>query len=172
MADLEYEDIQHLLSRPAASVRARSAGGRSCRARWPRRARRRCCRRCSPARAGAAAPIGDHDGILVLIQCGGGNDGLNTLCPIGDPAYRSARPRSPSRRASALTIAPGFGLHPSLPKLKARYDQGKVAIVRGVGQTNNDLSHFSSTANWMAGTHHHRSLHRLDGALARRPARR
>ena len=43
-------------------------------------------------------PIGDHDGILLLIQCGGGNDGLNTLCPTGDATYRSVRPSLASPR--------------------------------------------------------------------------
>jgi len=31
---------------------------------------------------------------LVLIQLAGGNDGLNTLVPLGDEAYHRARPTS------------------------------------------------------------------------------
>ena len=45
--------------------------------------------------AGAMAqePI-DRDGrVLVVIQLAGGNDGLNTVIPIGDDAYYRLRPR-------------------------------------------------------------------------------
>jgi uncharacterized protein (DUF1501 family) len=43
------------------------------------------------------------------------------------------------------------GLHPSLPRLAARYQAGKVALVRGVG-TNGDGSHFVTQDILMAGT--------------------
>ncbi|MCU1454578.1 MAG: hypothetical protein JWN46_2724 [Acidimicrobiales bacterium] len=98
----------------------------------------------------AAGPLAATDGVLVVIQMGGGNDGLNTLVPLGNGAY--AKARGSLAVTNALPIAPGFGLHPKLVKLKARYDAGQVAIVRGVGQPVPDLSHFSSTAAWMAGT--------------------
>ncbi len=158
MVDLEYEQVQRLLSRPVSSIRnqvGRRAFLQGAVASAGASVLLPSMLRGSPASSAAsaaAAPIGATDGILVIIQCGGGNDGLNTLCPTGDTAYRSARPTLAIPAASALSVAPGFGLHPSLPKLKARYDDGKVAIVRGVGQVNDDLSHFSSTANWMAGT--------------------
>ena len=35
----------------------------------------------------AAGPIGDHDGVLVVIFMYGGNDGLNTLVPYTDANY-------------------------------------------------------------------------------------
>ena len=36
-------------------------------------------------------------------------------------------------------------------KLKARFDQGDVAVVQGVGYPNPDLSHFTSMGIWMNG---------------------
>jgi uncharacterized protein (DUF1501 family) len=48
------------------------------------------------------------------------------------------------------------GLHPALPRVKALYDQGKVAVVRGVGYQPPDLSHFTSMGimmnAWSGGT--------------------
>jgi uncharacterized protein (DUF1501 family) len=101
--------------------------------------------------AAFAAPLGANDGILVVIQMGGGNDGLNTVVPTGQSKYYDLRKSLAIAESAALNIAPGIGLHPNLVKLKQRYDQGKVAVVQGVGWGNNDLSHFDCTANWMAG---------------------
>lgn len=150
MPDLEYEDIQALLSTPADHV--------------PGQVSRRLFLGGALASAGslallpsffdplaaAATPVGPDEGILVVLQLGGGNDGLNTLVPRGSSRYQSLR--GALAITNPLPITSGFGLHPSLPKLKARYDAGKVAVVQGVGQTGDDHSHFSSTATWMAGT--------------------
>lgn len=100
----------------------------------------------------ACKPVGKlDDGILIVLHLGGGNDGWNTVVPIGNGPYRD------KRRNLAITnplpLDASFGLHPALPKLRDRFTAGKVAIVQGVGQTTvDDLSHFSSTASWMAGT--------------------
>lgn len=99
----------------------------------------------------AAPPVGANEGILVLIMMEGGNDGLNTVVPTGESRYYQIRPRLAIPAAQALPIAPGLGLHPSLGKLKARFDQGDVAVVQGVGYPNPDLSHFSSMGIWMNG---------------------
>jgi uncharacterized protein (DUF1501 family) len=99
----------------------------------------------------AAPPVGDTEGILVVIQMGGGNDGLNTLVPTGTSRYYTLRNRIAIPAANALPVANGYGLHPSLAKLKTRYDAGHVAIVRGAGYQPPDLSHFTSTDLWMQG---------------------
>lgn len=101
--------------------------------------------------AAAATPLGAGEGILVVLHLGGGNDGLNMVVPIGNSAY--LHQRANIAITDPLPLTSTLGLHPSLPKLKARYAAGKVAVVQGVGQsTASDLSHFSSTASWMAGT--------------------
>ena len=150
MTDLELPEIQRLLSVPAD----RSPGNVS-RRRFLQGALAAGTLATSPVwfdhLAAAATPVGASEGILVVIHLGGGNDGLNTVVPIGDAAYRSLR--GSLAITSPLPLSSTFGLHPALPGLKARYDAGKVAIVHGVGQTTvSDLSHFSSTASWMAGT--------------------
>ena len=99
-----------------------------------------------------ASPIGPSDGVLVMVQLGGGNDGLNTVIPIGDGAYYAARRRIAIPASTALPIGSGMALHPNLTRLKQRYDAGHVAVVQGVGYANPDLSHFNSIATWMRGT--------------------
>jgi uncharacterized protein (DUF1501 family) len=47
-----------------------------------------------------------------------------------------------------LRIDNRYGFHPSLPEIKAMYDQGKVAIIAGVGYPKPDRSHFRSMDIW------------------------
>lgn len=75
-------------------------------------------------RAYAAPPIGPSDGVLVLLMLEGGNDGLNTLVPYTNTAYYGARNRIAIPPAQVLALNSSYGLHPAMPKLKARYDQG------------------------------------------------
>jgi uncharacterized protein (DUF1501 family) len=90
------------------------------------------------------------DRTLVVVELAGGNDGLNTVVPMTDPVYRSLRPTLGVTNAIALDDT--IGLHPELAKLAARYHDGHVAIVEGVGYPNPDLSHFASLAYWWSGT--------------------
>lgn len=150
MTDLELPEIHRLLSVPAERV-----PGQVSRRRFLQGALAAGSLASSPIwfdhLAAAATPVGATEGILVVIHLGGGNDGLNTVVPIGNGTYRSLR--GSLAITDPLPLSTTFGLHPALPALKARFDAGKVAIVHGVGQsTVNDLSHFSSTASWMAGT--------------------
>jgi uncharacterized protein (DUF1501 family) len=101
--------------------------------------------------AAASTPLAADDTILVVVMLGGGNDGINTLVPVGDSRYAALR-RNLSVASGAHAVGSGLALHPSLGRLAARYHQGKVAIVRGVGDPTLDRSHFSSMASWMAGT--------------------
>lgn len=104
-----------------------------------------------PLQAFAAPPIGPKDGVLVIVALEGGNDGLNTLIPYEDPRYYQLRDQVSIPAAQVLPVGSGLGFHPSLPKLKARFDLGQVAAVRGVGYQTPDLSHFTSMGIVMNG---------------------
>ena len=39
-----------------------------------------------------------NDHVLVILQLGGGNDGLNTVVPYADPAYLAGSPNDRDRR--------------------------------------------------------------------------
>jgi len=97
----------------------------------------------------AAPPLGSHDPILVLVMLAGGNDGLNMVVPIQDSNYLQLRPTIGLTSSQTLNISPSVGLHPSFTNLKARYDNGQVAIIRGVGYNPPDFSHFTSMGYWM-----------------------
>jgi len=83
---------------------------------------------------------------LVVVELAGGNDGLNTVVPYADPAYARLRPTLGV--PNPIHLDDEIGLHPSLPKLAARYQAGHVAIVEGVGYSPPNLSHFESLATW------------------------
>lgn len=90
--------------------------------------------------------------IMVLMQLGGGNDGLNTLIPLENDHYRRARPRLGQVENAALRLTDDVGLHESLTGLKALYDDGLLGIVQGVGYPNPNRSHFRSTEIWHTGS--------------------
>lgn len=98
------------------------------------------------------------DRVLVVIQLGGGNDGLNTVIPYGDDRYYTLRPqlaipapgqgRGGQAGALALDSKLGLGLHPNLTGLKDLFDEGVASIVQGVGYPNPNRSHFTSMDIW------------------------
>ncbi|HEY5273192.1 MAG TPA: DUF1501 domain-containing protein [Acidimicrobiales bacterium] len=102
--------------------------------------------------AEAAAASAAGEGTLVLLTLYGGNDGLNTVIPIGDSAYASQRGSVAIAPDKVLSLGNGFGLNPSLTALKAVWDAGQLAIVRGVSYPNASLSHFQSMDIWQSGS--------------------
>ena len=86
--------------------------------------------------------------ILVVLQLSGGNDGINTLIPFADPNYSQLRPSLGFAANEVLHLTDSVGLNPNLSKLKTMYDQGKVAVVQGVGYPNPNRSHFRSMDIW------------------------
>lgn len=97
--------------------------------------------------ARAARP--ERDGrILVVVQLDGGNDGINTVVPFGDEDYARHRRalRIPADRLCKLTDR--VGLHPAMRPAADLIEDGRLAIVQGVGYPNPDRSHFRSMAVW------------------------
>jgi uncharacterized protein (DUF1501 family) len=86
--------------------------------------------------------------VLVVVTLYGGNDGLNTVIPAGDPAYRAARPGLAYSAEETLPLADGLALHPALTGLHGLWNDHRLAIVRGVGYPKPDHSHFRSMAIW------------------------
>src|SRR5215510_4433841 len=89
--------------------------------------------------------------ILVVVELSGGNDGLNTVVPFGDPAYYRARPRLGISEREVIKIADGFGFHPSMVGFERLYKDGLLGVVHGCGYDHPSLSHFSSMGFWHTG---------------------
>jgi uncharacterized protein (DUF1501 family) len=100
------------------------------------------------SRSVAANPTGK---ILVVFEWFGGNDGLNTIVPYGDPLYYKHRPTIGIGEADVLKIDAQFGWHKSMRGMKNLYDEGKLAIVQGVGYEQPSFSHFTSISFWHTG---------------------
>jgi uncharacterized protein (DUF1501 family) len=97
------------------------------------------------------------DRVLVVVQLGGGNDGLNTVIPYSSRQYYRLRPGlavpapgdgSGQQAAIKLDDGRGTGLHPSLGGFKELIDDGVASIVQGVGYPNPNRSHFTSMDIW------------------------
>jgi uncharacterized protein (DUF1501 family) len=98
--------------------------------------------------ASARAAEQRGESVLVVIQLSGGNDGLNTVIPYADDAYRRGRPSLGIGADRALKIDDYVGFHPSMSGFARLLEDGKLGIVQGVGYPNPDRSHFSSMDIW------------------------
>jgi uncharacterized protein (DUF1501 family) len=106
-----------------------------------------------------------QDRTLIMIELKGGNDGLNTLVPISDPAYVTLRPRLALKEAELLPLNDKLALHKELAPILPWWQQGELAIVQGLGYPQPNLSHFRSIEIWETAS---RSNEYLDnGWLAR-----
>lgn len=114
------------------------------------------CQASSPD-AGPTAVAGDargadDPGVLVIVTLNGGNDALNTVAPVGDPRYADLRGELALDPAAAHDLGDGLGLHPALVGTKALWDEGRLAVVHGVGFDGLDRSHFHCMDVWQAGS--------------------
>jgi uncharacterized protein (DUF1501 family) len=111
---------------------------------------------CAPAvpqflAATARAAEQDKDGtVLVVLEMGGGNDGLNTVIPYVDDLYHKARPTLRLTKRNTIRVNDHIGLHNSLSGLQPLLNDNHLAIVQGVGYPNPDRSHFESMDIWQS----------------------
>ncbi|MEM8488010.1 MAG: DUF1501 domain-containing protein [Bacteroidota bacterium] len=114
----------------------------------------------TPIRAMAESPLirelraQNSNRVLVLVQLGGGNDGLNTVVPYENDIYYQERPNIAIDKTTAQSFAVGqdMGLHPSLNYFNAAFQEGNMALLQNVGYPDPNLSHFRSTDIWLTGS--------------------
>ena len=80
------------------------------------------------------------DPVLVVFQLTGANDYLNTVIPYTDPNYRDARPRVGIPEDKVIPIDDELAFNPQMAPMKKLFDEGKMAIVHGIGYENSPRS--------------------------------
>lgn len=104
----------------------------------------------------------DSDKKLIFIFQNGGNDGINTLIPTGDPDYNTTtRPTLYIPPNLALDTGNGFAqLHPRLQPMMEIFNNstlngqpgpGNLAVLHRIGYSGQSQSHFDSEQYWQNG---------------------
>jgi uncharacterized protein (DUF1501 family) len=95
----------------------------------------------------------NNDRILVIVQLGGGNDGLNTVLPLDQYSnLAAARANILIPDTSALRLGSfQAGFHPVMTGMKTLYDQQRLTVVQNVGYANPNFSHFRSSDIFLSG---------------------
>ena len=88
------------------------------------------------------------DPVVVVVQLSGGNDYLNTVVPYTSDEYYDARPTVALGQDQVLHLNDQIGLHPQMASIRDMYNEGKAAIIHGVGYPNQPRSHFRSMDIW------------------------
>ena len=88
------------------------------------------------------------DRSLVVVQLSGGNDCLNTVVPYTNGHYYDHRPSVAIKEGEVLKIDDELGFSPHMGPIKNLWDEGKVAIIQGIGYPNPNRSHFRSMDVW------------------------
>ncbi|MGH2542982.1 MAG: DUF1501 domain-containing protein, partial [Ardenticatenaceae bacterium] len=86
--------------------------------------------------------------VLVVLQLTGGNDFMHTLIPYTSNTYYDNRKLVRIERDDVLPINDQLAFNPNFAPIKQLYDEGKVAIVQGIGYPNSNRSHFRGMDIW------------------------
>ncbi len=95
-----------------------------------------------------ASRNGSHKKALVVVQLSGGNDTLNTVVPFNDGMYYDFRQTVRLDMDRVHPISSDLAFNPSMGPVKRLWDEGKVAVINGIGYPNPNRSHFRSMDIW------------------------
>jgi uncharacterized protein (DUF1501 family) len=98
--------------------------------------------------SGNGQNVGARDRNFVVLELGGGNDYLNTIVPYENGLYYDNRPTIAHDPDKILKINDEIGFRPDLEPIKRLWDEGKVAIIHGIGYPEPNRSHFRSMDIW------------------------
>jgi uncharacterized protein (DUF1501 family) len=88
------------------------------------------------------------DPVIVVLQLTGGNDYFNTVIPYNDPLYIDNRPFIKYPLEDLIKVDDQMAFMPTMGPIKELYDQGKVAVIHGIGYPDSPRSHFRSMDIW------------------------
>lgn len=116
----------------------------------------------------------DNDNIVIILELFGGNDGLNTIVPCDDDEYFKLRPSIGMPKTIAIKVNDIY-MNPALVQnmqkegLKRMFEDGRLAIVEGIGYDQPTLSHFRSEDIFLSGINpkNNNNVKLLEGWLGR-----
>jgi uncharacterized protein (DUF1501 family) len=85
---------------------------------------------------------------LVVLQLTGGNDFMNTIVPYTNGHYYDARKKVVLTQEQVLPINDDLAINANAAPFKRLYDEGKMAIIQGIGYPNSNRSHFRGMDIW------------------------
>lgn len=116
----------------------------------------------------------ESDNVVIILELFGGNDGLNTIIPADDDEYYKLRPNIGIPKEEVIKVNDIY-FNKALVEdvnnggLKRMFEDGRLAIVEGIGYDQPNLSHFRSEDIWLSGinpkSNHKEKL--LEGWLGR-----
>jgi uncharacterized protein (DUF1501 family) len=113
-----------------------------------------------------AMAAGTGDERLIFIFLRGGNDGINSVIPHGDPQYNLTTRKSLYIPPAEAVDLNGFAsLHPAMAGLTDAYNAGDLAVIHRAGYPSSSQSHFIGQRIWENGSPGQSGL--FEGWLAR-----
>ena len=70
---------------------------------------------------------------LVVVQLTGGNDFMNTVVPYTNEHYYDARKKVVLKEDQVLPINDELAINANAAPFKTLFDEGKMAIIQGIG---------------------------------------
>ncbi|HRP02661.1 MAG TPA: DUF1501 domain-containing protein [Candidatus Kapabacteria bacterium] len=114
------------------------------------------------------------DNIVIFIELFGGNDGLNTIIPAEDDEYFKLRPSiniPPEEAVKVNDVYFNRGLVKDVYNngFQRMFEDGRLAVIQGIGYDQPNMSHFRSEDIWQSGINPktNNSLKLLEGWLGR-----
>ena len=89
-----------------------------------------------------------EENILVVVQMTGGNDFMNTVVPYTNEHYYDARKKVVIGQDEVLPINDQLAINGNAAAFKRLYDEGKAAVIQGIGYPNSNRSHFRGMEIW------------------------
>ena len=85
---------------------------------------------------------------LVVVQMTGGNDFMNTIVPYTNEHYYDARKKVVIKEDQVLPINDELGINANAAPFKSLFDEGRMAIIQGIGYPDSNRSHFRGMDIW------------------------
>ena len=88
------------------------------------------------------------DKTLVVVQMTGGNDFMNTIVPFTNGHYYDARKKIVMKQEDGLPINDTLAINGNASPFKRLFDEGRMAIIQGIGYPDSNRSHFRGMDIW------------------------